>query len=443
MGKENEQNQAAVGANEKGFVEVKGGKGVTSILDATVKSVVAGKNPGAYDGGGKKGGLGTPLSEEEKKKKWVTHPITKTNSFVTLEREWDEDTDEEGGVKDNNSATGTKMVDDDDEDVANNTTRGVSTAIMSGLVEDKERKNTAEGAFTGGTTDERKTARKSNDSVAGTKADVNANDGLKPNLVSEHWRECLPLIPPATSFEPRSDDHGTMCTTVTAATDDVTTATGNVTNVTENVMDVTENVTAATENVMTENTRGVAGGDEVEKDEQDDMDASIEETTDECGGENPNNDLASGTTAEAMDEARNTTMNSGGSSLQQAVVIGRKKEPPGTAHGDPVVNTDVNTMEMEDLNKEIENVQQKDKHVQFDVKEDQHNGSGLGILGSDVPNVPGVININDDEEMKEEDEITVHENGQVTTFQDSVRWTSVAFKFKMPIDAESRLLTDP
>ena len=120
--------------------------------------------------------------------------------------------------------------------------------------------------------------------------------------------------------------------------------------------------------------------------------------------------------------------------------IGRKKEPPGTAHGDPVVNTDVNTMEIEDLNKEIKNVQQKDKHVQFDVKEDQYNGSGLGILGSDVP---GVINTNDDEEMKEEDEITVHENGQVTTFQDSVRWTSVAFKFKMPIDAESRLLTDP
>ena len=314
MGKENEQNQAAVGANEKGFVEVKGGKGVTSILDAAVKSVVAGKNPGAYDGGGKKGGFGTPSSEEEKKKKWVTHPITKTNSFVTLEREWDEDTDEEGGVKDNNSATGTKMVDDEDEDVANNTTRGVSTAIMSGLDEDKERKNTAEGAVTDGTTDERKIARKSNDSVGGTKADVNANDELKPNLVSEHWRECLPLIPLATRFEPRSDDHGTMCTTVMAVTDDVTAVTGNVTDVTENVtdvtenvMDVTENVTAATENVMTENTRGVAtattaGGDEVEKDEQDDLDTSIEETTDECGGENPNNDLASGTTAEAMDE---------------------------------------------------------------------------------------------------------------------------------------------
>ena len=258
MGKENEQNQVDVGANEKGFVEVKGGKSVTSILDAAVKSVVAGNSLGAYDGGGKKGGLGTPLSEEEKKKQWVTHPITKTNSFVTLEREWDEDTYDEGGVKDNNSATGTKMVDDDDEDVANNTTRGVSTATMSGLVEVKERNNTAEGAFTDGTTDERNIERKSNDSVADTKADANANDVLKPNLVSEHWRECLPLIPPATSFEPRSDDHGTMCTTVTAATDDVTAVTGNVTNVTENVMDVTENVTAATENVMTENTRSVA-----------------------------------------------------------------------------------------------------------------------------------------------------------------------------------------
>ena len=187
---------------------------MTSILDAAVKSNVAGKNPGAYDGGGKKGGLGTPLSEEEKKKKWVTHPITKTNSFVTLEREWDEDTDEEGGVKDDNLATGTKMVDDDDEDVANNTTRGVSTDIMSGLVEVKERNNTAEGAFTDGTTDERNIERKSNDSVADTKADANANDVLKPSLVSEHWRECLPLIPLATRFEPRSDDHVTMCTTV-------------------------------------------------------------------------------------------------------------------------------------------------------------------------------------------------------------------------------------
>ena len=75
-----------------------------------------------------------------------------------------------------------------------------------------------------------------------------------------------------------------------------------------------------------------------------------------------------------------------------------------------------------------------DKHVQFDVKEDQYNGSGLGISGS---NVPGVSNINDDEEMEGDDKITVHENSGVTKFQDSVRWTSVVFKFKMPIDAES------
>ena len=114
---------------------------MTSILDATVKSVVAGKNPGTNDGGGKKGGLGKPLSEEEKKTKWVTHPIIKTNTFAAREMKYGEDAEEEGGGKYNNPDEDEEE-DDEDEEVASNTTRGVATATTSGWVEAEDKQTT-------------------------------------------------------------------------------------------------------------------------------------------------------------------------------------------------------------------------------------------------------------------------------------------------------------